>query len=137
VEGGACVLVNANSCDEQVQETLLQALTQQSIGYDTANENENIELLVEQYDYFHGLHGLIVVYGQCEQQWAKQQVRTCRLLLLKWQKRQRPLLCAVYVGPPDTKPSLGISLPNITHIPHRDLSALSKFLRTVQEVAGA
>ena len=134
VGGGACVLVNANSCDKQVQETLLQALKQQRIGYDTANENENIEILVEQYDFF---HGLMVVYGQCEQQWAKQQARTCRLLLVKLQKKQRPLVCAVYVGPPDAKPSLRISLPNVPHVSHRDLSALSNFLRAVQEVAGA
>ena len=44
IEGdGAYVLVNANSRDEQVAQTILQVLDQQGIGYDTADENENIE----------------------------------------------------------------------------------------------
>ena len=47
---GAYVLVNANSRDEQVAQMLLQVLDQQGIGYDTADENDNIELMVEQYD---------------------------------------------------------------------------------------
>ena len=129
---GPYVLVNANSRDEQVAQTLLQVLDQQGVGYDTADENENIEFMVEQYD----CHGLIVVYGQCEQQWAKQQVRTCRLLLLK--KKQRAPVCAVYLGPPDEKPSLGIRLPNVTYVSYRDLSAIANFLRTVQaKVAGS
>jgi hypothetical protein len=128
---GAYVLVNANSRDEQVAQTLLQVLDQQGVGYDTADENDNIELMIEQYD----CHGLIVVYGHCEQQWAKQQVRTCRLLLLK--KKQRAPICAVYLGPPDEKPSLGIRLPNVTLVSHHDLSAIAKFLLAVQaKVAG-
>jgi TIR domain len=128
---GPYVLVNVNSRDEQVAQTLLQMLDQQGVGYDTADENDNIEVMIEQYD----CHGLIVVYGHCEQQWAKQQVRTCRLLLLK--KKQRAPVCAVYLGPPDEKPSLGIRLPNVTNVSHRDLSAIANFLRTVQtKVAG-
>jgi hypothetical protein len=123
---GAYVLVNANSRDEQVAQTLLQVLDQQGVGYDTADENDNIEFMVEQYD----CHGLIVVYGQCEQQWAKQQVRTCRLLLLK--KKQHAPVCAVYLGPPDDKPPLGIRLPNVTLVSHHDLSATAKFLLAVQ-----
>ena len=47
---GAYVLVNANSRDEQVAQTLLQVLDQQGVGYDTADENDNIEFMVEQYD---------------------------------------------------------------------------------------
>jgi hypothetical protein len=131
IEGnGAFVLVNANSRDGQVTQTLLQTLDQQGMGYDTADENDNVEMLVEQYDF----HGLIVVYGQCEQQWAKQQVRACRQLLLK--KKQRAPVCAVYLGPPDEKPSLGISIPNVPYVSHHNLSAISNFLRAVQKVAG-
>ena len=128
---GAYVLVNANSRDEQVAQTLLHVLVQQGVGYDIADENDNIEFMVEQYD----CHGLIVVYGHCEQQWAKQQVRTCRLLLLK--KKQHAPVCAVYLGPPDEKPLLGIKLPNVTEVSHRDLSAIANFLLAVQaKVAG-
>jgi hypothetical protein len=39
VVDGACVLVNANSRDEQVAQTILWVLDQQGIGYDTADEN--------------------------------------------------------------------------------------------------
>ncbi len=75
----------------------------------------------------------MVVYGQCEQQWAKQQVRVCRQLLLK--KQQRAPVCAVYLGPPDEKPSLGIRLPNVTHVSHGDLSAIFNFVLMVQAKA--
>jgi hypothetical protein len=125
-ENGAYVLVNVNSCDGQVVQTLLQVFDQRGIGYDTADENENIEILVEQYDF----HGLVVIYGRCEQLWAKQQVRACRQLLLK--KKQRAPICAVYLGPPDEKPPLGISIPNVPHVSHRDRSAIANFLLAVQ-----
>ena len=72
----------------------------------------------------------MVVYGQCEHKWAKEQVRACRLLLLKM--RQRAPVCAVYIGPPNEKPSLGIKLPNVTYMWHHDLPAVSNFLQTVQ-----
>jgi hypothetical protein len=78
----------------------------------------------------------MVVYGQCEQQWAKLQMRACRQLLLK--KKQRAPVCAVYLGPPDEKPSLGIRIPNVTHVSYRDLSTIANLLRAVQaKVAGA
>jgi hypothetical protein len=121
--------VNANSRDEQVAQTILQCLELQGIGYDTADEREDIKILVKQYDF----HGLMVVYGQCEQQWAKQQIRACRELWLN--KRQRAPVCAVYLGPPDEKPPLGISLPNVTHVSHRDQSSIAKFLLAVQAKA--
>ena len=123
---GAYVLINANSRDEQVTQPLIQALDQQSVGYDTADENESIAILVEQYDF----QGLMIVYGQCEKEWAKQQMRACREILLK--KKQRAPVCAVYLGPPDEKPSLGISLPNVTQVSHRDLSSIANFLQAVQ-----
>ena len=122
---GAYVLINANSRDEQVTQTLLQALDQQGVGYDTADENESIAMLVEQFDF----QGLMIVYGHCEQPWAKQQMRACREILLK--KKQRAPVCAVYLGPPDEKPSLGISLPKVTHVSYRDLSTIATFLRAV------
>jgi hypothetical protein len=133
IEGdGALVLVNAKSCDEQAVQTLLQMFDQQGIGYDTANESDNLETLVEQDDF----HGLVVVYGCCEPQWAKEQVRACRQLLLK--KKQRAPVCAVFLGPPDEKAPLGIKLQNVPHMPHHDLPAITQFLLAVQaRVAGA
>jgi TIR domain len=127
IEGdGALVLVNAKSCDEQAVQTLLQVFDRQGIGYDTADESDNIETLVEQ-DVF---HGLMVVYGRCEHQWAKEQVRACRQLLLK--KKQRAPVCAVYLGPPEEKAPLGIKLPNVAYVPHHDLAAIAQFLLAVQ-----
>jgi hypothetical protein len=129
---GVYVLINANSRDEQVTQPLLQALDQQGVGYDTADEKESIANLVEQYDF----QGLMIVYGQCEKEWAKQQMRACREILLK--KKQRAPVCAVYLGPPDEKPSLGISLPKVTQVSYRDLSTIANFLQAVQvSVSGA
>ena len=129
---GAYVLINANSRDEQVTQPLIQALDQKGFGYDTADENESIANLVEQYDF----QGLMIVYGQCEKEWAKQQLRACREILLK--KKQRAPVCAVYLGPPDEKPSLGISLPKVTQVSHRDPSTIDNFLQAVQvSVPGA
>ena len=129
---GTYVLVNANSRDEQIIQPLLQVLDQKGIGYDTADENENIELLVEQYDF----HGLIIVYGQCKPQWAKEQVRAYRrIYLLK--KRQRAPVCAVYIGPPDEKPALGIRLPNVALVSYRDIDSAESFLLGAQGRATA
>src|SRR5262245_49068218 len=47
---GELVLVNANSRDKEVAETLSQVLVQQGVGCETADENVNIEFMVEQYD---------------------------------------------------------------------------------------
>ena len=127
IEGdGVQVLVNAQSCDEQAVQTLLQMFEEQGIGYDTADESDNLATLVDQ-DVF---HGLMIVYGRCEQQWAKEQVRACRQLLLK--KKQRAPVCAVYLGPPDEKAPLGIKLPNVPHVLHHDLTAITQFLLAVQ-----
>jgi hypothetical protein len=128
---GIWVLVNANSCDHEAVQAILDTLDQQGVGYDTADEHEDVKLLVEQY----GFQGLIVIYGQCEQQWAKQQVRLCRQLLME--KRQRAPVCAICVGPPDDKPALGIKLPNSPPLSYRDVSAIANFILAVQaKVAG-
>jgi TIR domain len=123
---GAYVLINANSRDEQATDMLFQVLDRQGIGYDTADENESILNLVDQYDF----QGLMIVYGQCEKEWAKQQMRACREILLK--KKQRAPLCAVFMGPPDEKPALGISLPKVAQVSHRDRSTIASFLLAVQ-----
>lgn len=127
MNGEAFVLVNANSLDESVAETIRQSFDQQGIGYDTIDENEDIETLLEECD----VHGLMVVYGQCQQQWAKQQVRICRKLLLK--KKQQAPVCAVYIGPPDDKPALGIRLPQVPLLTHQDPNPFSDFLSAIQE----
>jgi TIR domain len=126
---GVEVLINANSRDEQATQILLQALEQQGVGYDTADENESILNMVEQYPF----QGLMIVYGQCEKEWAKQQMRACREILLK--KKQRAPVCAVYLGPPDEKPPLGTRLPQVAEVSYRDLSNVAKFLLAVQSSA--
>ena len=75
----------------------------------------------------------MIVYGQCEKEWAKQQMRTCRGILLK--KKQRAPVCAVYLGPPDEKPSLGIRLPDVTYVSYKH-SAIAHFLLAVQVKRG-
>lgn len=128
---GAYVLVNAKSDDEHAAQTLLQVLEQQGIDYDTADESESLETRVEQEEF----HGLVIVYGRCESQWAKEQVRACRQLLLK--KKQRAPVCAVFLGPPDDKAPLGIKLQNVPHVPHHDATALTQFLLAVQARLGS
>jgi len=51
-------------------------------------------------------------------------------------KKQHAPVCAVYLGPPDEKPLLGIKLPNVTEVSHRDLSAIANFLLAVQAKVG-
>ena len=75
----------------------------------------------------------MIVYGQCEKEWAKQQMRACREILLK--KKQRAPVCAVYLGPPDEKPPLGIRLPQVAEVSYRDPSNVAKFLLAVQSSA--
>ncbi len=130
IEGNdAHVLVNANSRDEQVAQMIQDTLDQQGFGSEMADENDNIDMLIELYVY----HGLMVVYGQCEERWVRDQLRVYRQILLK--QKQRAPLCAVYIGPPDDKPKLGIRLPNLHQVSYRDRPALIKFLDEVQTQA--
>ncbi len=127
IDGEVFVLVNASSLDEQATETIGQVFDAQGIGYEIVNEGENIGPLLEGDD----VHGLMVVYGQCEQQWAKRQVRMCRKLLLK--KKQPAPVCAVYIGPPIDKPALGIRLPQVPLLDHQDPNLFATFLSAAQE----
>jgi hypothetical protein len=126
---GVEVLITANSRDEQATRMLFQALDQQGVGYDTADETESILNMVDQYPF----HGLMIVYGQCEKEWAKQQMRDYRQILLR--KKHRAPVCALYLGPPDEKPPLGIKLPQVAEVSYSDLSNVAKFLLAVQSSA--
>ncbi|WP_089719966.1 toll/interleukin-1 receptor domain-containing protein [Candidatus Entotheonella palauensis] len=128
----AFILVQDNTPKQNGSKVIQDFLDQQRMFYDTANHEENIEVLVDTY----GFHGLIIVYDHGQGQWAKQQLRTCRKLML--QKRQRaPIICVVYTVPPHEEPNLGIRLPQVRHLPVDDRISLAAFLSEVQARAAA
>jgi len=76
--------------------------------------------------------GLIIVYGQCDDEWVRNQMREGRrsALLLK----QKVRICALYVGPPEDKPPLEPRPARFGVIKFREENRLRDFVR---EVAGA
>ena len=123
----AHILLKANSPQQQGAELLQSLLDQQNVGYDLADEEESIEVLIADDEF----HGLIILYDQSEGSWAKQQMRLCRKLMLQ-KKQDAPAICVVYTVPPYEEPNLGIRLPNVRHLSHEDRAALAAFLTDVQ-----
>lgn len=128
----AFILVKANSPEQHGSRAIQDFLDRNNCAYDTADKDENVELLVDEY----GFNGLIIVYDRVEGLWAKQELRTCRKLMLK-KRGHAPLVCAVYTVPPHEEPSLGIRLPNVRHLSQQDHDALAVFLAEVQAKVAA
>jgi TIR domain len=76
-------------------------------------------------------HGLMIVYGACEDKWARRQVMEGRsvALLLK----QKVPICALYVGPPEDKPPLEPRPARFGLINFREQDQLRNFVRQVAE----
>ncbi|MGR9105953.1 MAG: toll/interleukin-1 receptor domain-containing protein [Gammaproteobacteria bacterium] len=124
------VFLNASSEDADLGDSIAAALGKQEIGYalpTRANDpkliQEDLELSLSECD------GLIIVYGPTTHSWARAQIlRSRRIIGL----RDRPLKAlAVYEGPPEDKPSLGVELPGMLTLNCRrglEHSALQRFL---------
>lgn len=126
LNGESFVLVNACKNDDSVIMAIEQEFDKIGIDYEIINEDEDFKTLLEEFDG----NGLMVVYGKCERNWAKQQVRLCRQLLLK--KKQQAPVCAVYIGPPDEKPALGIRLQQIPLLGYQD-NPMTTFVSALQK----
>jgi hypothetical protein len=107
VVGDAFALIGARSLDRQVAADLCEVLERHAIGYDLVDENDDLVLLAQQGGATY--QALLVVYGQCEQQWVQQQVRGC---FLKLGKQATVPVCAVYLGLPPGKEPLRIRPPH-------------------------
>ncbi|MGH8475477.1 MAG: hypothetical protein ACRERS_02655 [Methylococcales bacterium] len=106
------VFLNASSEDLELGETIAAELGKNEIGYalqsrsnDPTLIQEDLELSLSECD------GLIIVYGPTTHAWARAQIlRGRRIIGL----RDRPLkVLAVYEGPPEDKPPLGVGLPGM------------------------
>jgi hypothetical protein len=75
--------------------------------------------------------GLMIVYGKCEDKWARRQMiegRSAALLL-----KQKVPICALYVGPPADKPPLEPRPARFGVINFREENQLRNFVRHVAE----
>ena len=127
-EREAFTLVNANTLDLSIADDIRRALDDYHIGYDIIDEKTPLLDLVQSDNYCYD--ALVVVYGQCEQAWVQSQIRACRQVMLR--KKPRPLICAVYVGPPPNKAPLLIKPPRFYFFNNPSDTEFQKFIEAVQ-----
>lgn len=124
--GDEFVLINAQSLDTPVADRLTRELSQQAIGYEVIDERHALEDLVRD-----GLYSaLMVIYGQCPQDWVREQIRSCRRIMLEL-KSAAPL-CAVYTGAVESQEPLRIRPPRFHFLEASDNGALQRFIDTLR-----
>jgi hypothetical protein len=126
VKSGAFVLVDASSVDLPLADTVLTTLDSYGIGYDTIDEKASLIDLARDGDY----DGLVIIYGQCEQGWVQGQVRLCRQIMLR--KKERPPVCAVYIGPPESKAPLRTKPSHFLFFNELREAVFDRFIQAVQ-----
>jgi hypothetical protein len=99
------VLLSAKSCDLPFADIIAEQLESNDIGYEIIDESVSLPDLANEENY----NALAVVYGNCEPDWAQQQVRLCRQVMLR--KKNNMPVCAIISGSTDAKPPLRIKPP--------------------------
>ena len=125
--GESYILLNACEGDLAIADALAERLSDHDIAFDIVDESTPLADLTETDEY----DGLMVVYGDCPQQWVQQQVRQCRRIVLD--KKHRAPECAVFVGPPQEKDPLRCRPPRFSVIENQDQAQLKAYLATVRQ----
>jgi hypothetical protein len=78
--------------------------------------------------------GIIVIWGQAEAKWAREQLKECRKAASR--SARKILIIALYDGPPEGKPSLNYKLPYMVEIKCRDClreEAFAPFMEALRQ----
>lgn len=131
VNGDAFVLINANSKDQTVADDICMELERNDIGYEVVDESAPFADLARdsETDY----HALMVIYGECEREWARDRVRDCRKV--SFSRKTSPPICGVYVAAPPASEPLRIKPPRFFffHDPHE--TQFDEFVKAIQSRA--
>jgi len=124
--GDDFVLVSAQRLDTPVADQLTRALDRHAIGYEVVDERHALEDLVHEDIY----SALMVIYGQCPEDWVREQIRRCRRIMLEL--KTRAPVCAIYVGPPADKEPLRIKPPRFHFLDATDPDSLPGFVTALR-----
>jgi hypothetical protein len=92
--GATLVLINASPQDLHIADTIGNDLQQWQIDFDILPDNLALDEVLASAES----NAIMVVYGDCPQDWVQQRVRVLRQLALG--KKTNAPLCAVCVAPP-------------------------------------
>ena len=122
--GEMSVLINASAQDLRVADEISDDLQHLNIAFDILSEEPALDAVLDAEDY----DAVMVVYGECPQDWVQQKVRVLRQLALG--KKGKAPMCAVYIGHPplDQKDPLRCRFPSLRVI---DRATLGAFLPTL------
>lgn len=125
--GRRSVLLSPQNIDTKLAEEFdkqIRKVATVSVLSDLADEAYHLP------DVYENEAGLVVVYGQSSYDpWVKRRVSECREIALN--NASDPPICAIYIGPPDSKPPLPKRPANFDVIHHDDHAALAAFLDKV------
>lgn len=121
--GSRVVLISPQRVDENLAQQFGRQASAAVIS-DLADESYPLP------DVYENEAGLVVVYGQSPYDtWVKDRVKECRQIALD--HASRPPICAIYIGPPDSKPPLPKRPANFHVIHHEDQAAMAAYLAEV------
>jgi hypothetical protein len=92
--GEVCVLINASEEDLSVADEISNDLQQLNMAFDILSESPALDAVLDAEHY----DAVMIMYGQCSQDWVQQRVKVLRPLALG--KKGRAPVCAVYIGDP-------------------------------------
>ncbi len=123
------VFINADGSDIKLAEDLRREFT--SAQFSAAvpimeGSSEDVRLDLE--DNIVECDALVMVYGETSPVWVRGQLRLYSKL--KHRRREPLKTLAIYLGPPGTKPDIGMDLPEIRRIDYRD-GAASESVRKI------
>lgn len=122
VAGDHYILINAQQADTEAADALSRALEDHAVGYEVVDEHSLLEDLVQEDLY----SALMVVYVQGPQDWVRQQVRSCRRIMLEL--KTRAPLCAIYSAATPEQPPLRIRPPRFYFLQAGDAAGLRHFI---------
>lgn len=129
IPGNALALVNAVQIDQAVADDICQALSEHNIGY-WRNFDEKTPLADLAKEDIELYNALVFVYGQCEQSWVNEQLKTCRRITLS--RKEKAPVCALYISPPPDNKSLAMRLPKFYYFKDYHEGLFKQFIDEVQ-----
>jgi hypothetical protein len=118
------LLINAIKQDRELAEQLTSELEGAELDFDVIFEDQSV---VDVAKATPDVHGLMVVFGNNGGDWASDQIRKMRSLVLE--KKAAAPRCAVYVSPPEDRKLL-VNFRQLVHIKSKD--DLKQFLNAIR-----
>jgi hypothetical protein len=113
------VFINADGSDIQLAEDLRRELTGANLTSAVPilqGSSEDVRLDLE--ENIVDCDALVMVYGEATPVWVRGQLRLYSKL--KHRRKQPLKALAIYLGPPESKPDIGMDMPEVRRIDYRD-----------------